>query len=336
MKEFVEAIRKDDPERAEELIEEITAGLSELEEIPELSPREAEEIRIWGYNSIDKLAGASLDKLEKIPMLRKGRAFDVMDASREIVRKRLGKLPGVGPDRAEKLVKHGYTSMRDLAGASESDLSEIPKIGRKSAEVIIESARERQEGIEDLPGVGWKRAEEMRELGYESFESLAKVPEEELKKIEGVGEKTAGEIKKSAEERVGRTIEDLPGVGPDRAKEIRDHGFGSIQDLAGASLEDLIEVPCLKKGKAKMVLDSAGRLRDRIEGYRRALSGAISSLGQEGDLTLARKIANDEINREKMEEIRAEMEARATQEFRSPDERGFSEAWADILGLVLK
>ncbi|KXA89630.1 hypothetical protein AKJ57_05075 [candidate division MSBL1 archaeon SCGC-AAA259A05] len=336
MKEFVKAIRENKPDEAKELIEKITATMGELEEISELEPRGAEELKLRGYDTIEKLAGASLDKLEKIPILRKGRAFDVLKASQKIVKRKLRTLSGVGADRAKELLDFGYTSIEDLAKASESDLTGVPKIGIKSTKKIVKSAQEKQKTIEDIPGVGQERAEKIRSRGFDSLESLAKAPVSGLEEIPGIGSKSAKKIRKSAEEMVEKTIEDLPNIGPDRAKEIRSHGYGSIADLAGASLEELVKVPCLEKGKAKEVLDSGKELQGSIQGYRRAMEGTVSALDSERDLTLIRKIADGEFTEEKLEEIQKEMKTKATQDFRPSDERGFSEAWVDILEVILK
>lgn len=335
MKEFVKAVRENKLDEAKKLIERTTKTMGMLEEIPELETGEVGELKLRGYNTIEKVAKASLNSLEKIPILRKGRAFDVLEESRRIAEKNLKTLSGIGVDRAKNLLDHGYTSVDDLAEATESDLTEIPKIGIQSARKIIKSAQEKRKTIEDIPGVGQERGKKIREQGYDSLEKLANAPVSELEKISGIGLKNAKKIKKSAEEIVDKTLEDLSIIGPDRAKEIRNHGYSSIPDLAGTPPEELVQVPCLEEGKAKEVLDSAREIESMIQGYRRAMKGVVSSLDEKRDLTLARKIVDGEFKKDKLRDILEEMKTKAKQDFRLPDERGFSRAWADILKVVL-
>jgi N utilization substance protein A len=54
--------------------------------------------------------------------------------------KALADIPGIGEEHANALVHHGLTSLEDLLQAEASDLSEMPEIGDKAAE-ILEAAK---------------------------------------------------------------------------------------------------------------------------------------------------------------------------------------------------
>ncbi len=129
-------------------------------------------------------------------------------------------------------------------------------------------------------------------------------------------------------------LQALPGVGPDRAKKIQDFGYRSIESLAGASLEDLTKVPGLGEESAKEILDAARELQGpakKIAGYRRALEGIVSALESGQEMALAGRIAGGSYSKERLLGIGEEMKLRASQEFRPYRERGYSEAWADVL-----
>ncbi|MBS3815135.1 MAG: hypothetical protein KGY45_01080 [Hadesarchaea archaeon] len=78
-----------------------------------------------------------------------------------------------------------------------------------------------------------------------------------------------------------------------------------------------------------------GNMDDEVwEGYHMALEGMVESLESGEELTLPRQIANDKYSKDRLEEISKEMENRATQEFRTPQEKGFNKAWADVLKVI--
>lgn len=132
-------------------------------------------------------------------------------------------------------------------------------------------------------------------------------------------------------------LQALPGVGPDRAKKIQSFGYRSIENLARASPEELIKIPGLGEESAREILDSARKLQgpaEKIAGYRQALEGVVSALESEQEIALASRIADGSCSKERLLEIREEMKFRASQEFRPHLERGYSEAWADILEVL--
>lgn len=223
-------------------------------------------------------------------------------------------------------------NIKNFAKAIKND---DPDKTEKLIDKIIEEKEEDrwEKDVEELSGLGPERVEKVKEHGYESIEDIAKASPEDLAEVPKIGEKSAQSILGSAYEEIESTLLELSGVGPDRAEEIRKHGFCSVESIANSTLEDLMEVHKVGEESAKKVLDSAEEIWDqeeRIEGYRRALEGAVKSLRSDRVLTYSRKIADDRYSEDKIEDLKKEMEGRASHEFRPSDERGYCEAWADI------
>lgn len=216
-----------------------------------------------------------------------------------------------------------------------------PDEAEKYIEKIIQEKEENRgsENIEDLSGLGSERASRIREHGYESIESIAKASLRELVEVPKIGKKSAQSILESAHEEVENILLELPGVGSDKAEEIRKAGYCSLETLANSSLEDLEKIPKVGKESAKEILNAARKIwgkEERIEGYRRALKGALKGLKSDRVLTYARRIAEDRYSDEQLKEFKKEMKERSSQEFRPPDERGYCEGWADILEALNK
>lgn len=129
-------------------------------------------------------------------------------------------------------------------------------------------------------------------------------------------------------------IEELQKVGSDRAKELRKHGYDSIESLAQASEKELAKIPKVGKKSATKIIKSAQgqrKIEKEIEGYRHALEGIIQTLEEERLLTMPQKISEGKYPKNELKNIKEEMQARATHEFRPANERGFNRAWSDIL-----
>lgn len=91
----------------------------------------------------------------------------------------------------------------------------------------------------------------------------------------------------------------------------------------------------VKKAKEMFGKIVQGKMEDEVwEGYHRALGGMVSGLESGNDLTLARQIADGKYSREELEDLKKEMEEKSAQEFRPPDERGFNDAWSDVLQVL--
>lgn len=75
---------------------------------------------------------------------------------------------------------------------------------------------------------------------------------------------------------------------------------------------------------------------DKWEGYHRALEGIVVALNSDNDLTLPQQIATEKISLEKLEDLKEKMEERASQDFRSEDERGYNDAWSTVLQVIIE
>ncbi|MEW6095971.1 MAG: transcription termination factor NusA [bacterium] len=89
---------------------------------------------------------------------------------------------------------------------------------------------------------GWR-------IDIKSQSQIAKEEEESLRK------KTEEKLFKKKKEIV--EIKDLPGIGPVLEEKLKESGFKTIEDIAKATIEELIAVPLLGKAKAKKIWEIA-------------------------------------------------------------------------------
>lgn len=404
MKEFVKVVKEKNFKKARSLIRDIIDEKGDIskdiEDIPNVSTQLAEKIKEKGYDSLGKLANAPLDGLVKLPELAEGPAKKVFDSAQRRVLKDLTVLPGVGEGTAKEMINHGYTSLESVSRSSVEKLSQIPGIGGKGAEKILETAKEEavtnledlpgvgdetaekmreesytplnylaessveeltnipnigktgaeeileysednpKDDIEDLPGVGRETAEEIRKFGYTAIQCVANSTEEELSKIPNIGGKGAEKILEYAREKAAGSVENIPEINQETVDILKNHGYNTMEDIASSSIEKLIKIPKLRKGKAKEVKESAQELLRKsggdTQGYERALKGIITSLKEERTLSLPLQILENKYSEEKLQDIKKEMKTRASHVFRSPDEKSYYEAWTDLLDAFLE
>lgn len=101
--------------------------------------------------------------------------------------------------------------------------------------------------------VGW-------ELDIYSFQQW-KALEEEGEKDSASGSAQAGETEEVEE----ISVASIAGVGKKLLKELEDKGFGSLEQLASASIEDLVEIKGLGKVKAEKLIDEAKALIEQVK-----------------------------------------------------------------------
>lgn len=101
--------------------------------------------------------------------------------------------------------------------------------------------------------VGW-------ELDIYSFQQW-KALEEEGEKESVSGSAQAGETEEVEE----ISVASIAGVGKKLLKELEDKGFGSLEQLASASIEDLVEIKGLGKVKAEKLIDEAKALLEQVK-----------------------------------------------------------------------
>ncbi|MFP4005753.1 MAG: helix-hairpin-helix domain-containing protein [Candidatus Hadarchaeia archaeon] len=284
IKEFAKSIKNEKVEEAETVLNQIKKdrreGLSEkLEQVEGINSQVIQELQMRGYNTLDKLADAPLEKLVKVPGLDKGKAKDILKSAKNHIVNSLKKLPGVGEDTAVELLTRGYTSLSDLAKSTPEDLTEIPNIGDKGAKEIIKYAEtESITKLEDLPGVGKETAEEMKKKGFNSMNAITESSVEKLTKIPNIGERGASKIIEYAREHPNAKVGDLPGVGRETAKEIEKHGYTALRYVAESTVDELTETPNIGDKGARKILKNA---RERIGGDIRELKNIDSDTAEE-------------------------------------------------------
>ncbi len=99
----------------------------------------------------------------------------------------------------------------------------------------------------------------------------------------------------------------------------------------------------LKRRKVRSARAKLDRIVRRLDagdeywqGYRSALEGMVAALESGDDLTFLRQVASRSNSRESIEKYIAEMQAKASQDFRPREEQGYHAAWVEILQTFLE
>jgi large subunit ribosomal protein L32e len=140
--------------------------------------------------------------------------------------------------------------------------------------------------IEDISGVGASKAESLREAGFESIEDIKAAAQDDLAEADGVGNALAARIKadvgdldvdeepdaeiedegdeadagSSKAEDAPTDIEEISGITESKAESLRDAGFGSVQELKGASQEELTNADGIGNALAARIKADVGDL----------------------------------------------------------------------------
>lgn len=275
MKEFAKAVKEKKYKKARSLIRDLTSDKKDIskgiEDVPEIDSELAENIKMRGFESLEKLSKAPLQKLVKVPDFTEGVAEDVLNSAREYVADDLTELPNVGKETALEMIQNGLTSLADVSRTTVSDLKEIQGIGQKGAEKIIEKAKEESiTSLEELPGVGGGTVEKMKEEGFTPLGYIAESSPQELSRIPNVGKKGAEKMIEFAEENPNKSVEDLPGVGEETAEEILKYGYTGVNFITEKSVKELSKVPNIGKKGAREILET---VRERTGGKLEDLDG---------------------------------------------------------------
>jgi|GEM_PF-2394755 len=272
MKEFAKAVKEKKYKKARSLVRDLASDKKDIskgiEDVPEIDSDLVDNIKMRGFESLEKLAKAPIQKLVKIPEFSEGRAKNVLDSARDYVADDLTKLPNVGGETAMEMIKNGLTSFADVSRSTVDDLKEIQGIGKKGAEKIIEKAKEESiTSLEELPGVGGGTVEKMKEEGFTPLGYIAESTPQELSRIPNVGKKGAEKIIEFAKDNPKESVKDLPGVGEETAEEIIKHGYTAINFITEKSAKELSEVPNIGKKGAQEILEvvrekTGGKLED--------------------------------------------------------------------------
>jgi large subunit ribosomal protein L32e len=143
------------------------------------------------------------------------------------------------------------------------------------------------ETIEDISGVGASKAESLREAGFESIEDIKAAEQDDLAEAEGVGNALAARIKADVgdldvdeepdaeiedesdeaeaasdddDADVPSDIEEISGITESKAESLREAGFGSVQELKGASQEELTNADGIGNALAARIKADVGDL----------------------------------------------------------------------------
>ncbi|MGD2249922.1 MAG: hypothetical protein PVF58_16055 [Candidatus Methanofastidiosia archaeon] len=97
-------------------------------------------------------------------------------------------------------------------------------------------------------------------------------------------------------------------------------------------------IDSLTKGntrKASDILDTVTLATEHEKGYKRALSGILSSVENEEASSLFFQMVSGALTKKRMEEHRKQSRKMAKDVFRPASERGYEKAWYDILSIFL-
>lgn len=139
------------------------AARKSLREIPGIGDMTVEILFMEGYRSFEEIAQASEEELASIEGIGAEKARNLLESARALTRQRarallqeeaqrLSSLEGIGEKTLELLMQHGIQSVEELSQATLEGLTQIPGIGSKKAESLLEAARRYLESGTEEPG----------------------------------------------------------------------------------------------------------------------------------------------------------------------------------------
>ena len=199
----------------------------------------------------------------------------------------LEEISGVGAAKAQALVEAGFTSVEDVADASEAELAEVEGIGMALAARIkdnvgdleVEEADADDEVDDEADAIVDDEDEDADddEVGSEEIDDDADeaAVDEEADEAEIDDDADEAEIDDDADEAAideeadeaevddedGPTsLEDISGVGEGKAEALREAGFASVEDVKLASQNELAEVEGIGMALAARIKADVGDL----------------------------------------------------------------------------
>jgi N utilization substance protein A len=165
-------------------------------------------------------------------------------------------LPGVGKKLAEEFSKAGVESVQDMFRWSQEQLQQIPGVGPATAKKLQQAARATIEQVEaeHLEALRLKAQEEEMAEEEGPEEGAEEAPEEAPE------EKPSAEEPKVAPEQLAArslSVSKLRGIGPKLAQELKKEGIESLQDLAEANAEQLLQVSGVGPATAERLMQTA-------------------------------------------------------------------------------
>ena len=153
-------------------------------------------------------------------------------------------LPGVGKKLAEEFERTGVESVQDMIKWDEKQLQQIPGVGPATAKKLLQAARELIDRVE---------AEHLEALRTKARMKKTSAQEESA-------EEPSDEEPKEAPEKLaarGVSVSKLRGIGPKLVQELQQAGIESLEDLAEADEERLLEVSGVGPATAQRLLKTA-------------------------------------------------------------------------------
>lgn len=128
------------------------AARKSLREIHGIGDMTVEILFMEGYRSAEEVAQATEEELAGIEGIGAEKARNLIESARALIREkqrvllkeevqRLTSLEGVGEKTLGLLMEHGIQSVEELSRATLEQLTQIPGIGHKKAETLLEAAR---------------------------------------------------------------------------------------------------------------------------------------------------------------------------------------------------
>ena len=167
----------------------------------------------------------------------------------------LASVAGVDEGTAEALRAAGYETVADLAAASTDDLSEVEGISTALA-ARIEADVGEVEVDEDVEADAGAETED-------DAEDVDKAEADDEGETAGEDEDAeAGEADEAdeAEESEVEDLTDISGVGDAKAETLREAGYGTVDDIRGASQDDLADIDGVGMALAARIKADVGDL----------------------------------------------------------------------------
>jgi len=145
-------------------------------------------------------------------------------------------IAGVGPARAEELREAGYETVADLAAAGQDDLSDV--VGNALAARIKADVADVE--VDEDAGSDVTDADEADADADEADADADDADEDD--ETESADEVETESTDDSDEEDEYEELTDISGVGPARAEDLQEAGLETVDDVRGASQEQLADV----------------------------------------------------------------------------------------------
>jgi len=142
-------------------------------------------------------------------------------------------IAGIGPARAEELREAGYETVEDLAAAGQDDLSDV--VGNALAARIKADVDDVE--VDEQAGAD----EESADADDDSDAAVDADDGDDAEADEDDVAETADEADTDEEDEY-EELTDISGVGPARAEDLQDAGLQTVDDVRGASQEQLADV----------------------------------------------------------------------------------------------